>query len=211
MIIHKEYLERLCDDLNYLFKESEGYANDNHKLRLEVLIIHLHMDDILTEIIKNKFEEKLSSSENKKSFKMGGKGFMEKLRIVYATNDFDEGFFNAFRIINKVRNNLLHNLTINLDLEEDKIRTLEILKSFKELPGAGNFTIREMLIFGSITSLKTSIEYLYKNILNEELVYKIGITVNTEFTAQMPKIGEGSGTLEPTGNFKPIFQVEKIQ
>ena len=129
---------------------------------------------------------------------------------MYATNDFDEGFFNAFRIVNNVRNNLLHNLLIDLDSEKDKIKGLEILKSFKELPNAGNFTIKEMLIFGSITYLNSSVEYLYKNVLETELEHKIQITVNVEFVAQMPKFGKGSGVLAPTGNLKPIFQVGKL-
>lgn len=210
MIPHKEYLEKLCDDLNYLFKESGGDIDDGHKFRLDVLILHLHVDNVLTEIIKNKFKEKMSSGKNKESFDMGGRDFMEKLRIVYATGDFDEGFFNAFRIVNKVRNNLAHNLVINLDSEEGIIKTLEVLKSFRELSNTGNFTIKERLIFGSITYLNSSIEYLYKDILEENLEHKVGITVNVEYTAQMPRAGGKSGTLKQTGNLKPIFRVEKI-
>lgn len=203
MITHKEYLGRLSNDLNYLFKEAGAGTDDNYKFRLDLLIIHLHMDNILTEIIKNKFEGKMSSMKNKKEFKMDGRDFMEKLRIVYATNDFDEGFFNAFRIVNNVRNKLLHNLVVDLDSEKNKIKTLKILKSFKELPGAGNFTIKQMLVFGSITYLNSSIEYLYKDILKEVLEHKIGITVNVGFTPQMSKTGVGPGILEPTGSLKP--------
>ncbi|MFH1238194.1 MAG: hypothetical protein V1491_02035 [archaeon] len=211
MIPHKEYLEKLCDDLNYLFKESGGDIDDGHKFRLDVLILHLHMDNVLTEIIKNKFGERMSSGQNKKAFNMGGKDFMEKLRIVYATGDFDEGFFNAFRIVNKVRNNLAHNLVVNLDSEEGKIKTLKILKSFRELPNNGSITIKERLIFGSIHYLNSSVEYLYKNILEERLEHRVQITVNVEFMAKMPRAGAKSGTLEPTGSLKPIFQVGKIQ
>ncbi len=210
MIPHKEYLERLCDDLNYLFKKSESNIGDTHKFRLDVLIVHLNMDHILTEIIKNKFENRLSIKENKESFMMDGRDFMEKLRIVYSTGDFDEEFFNVFRIINKVRNKLAHKLSIDLNSERDRIKNLKILKSFEELPGAKVLTIEQRLVFGSITYLNSSIEYLYKTLLNENIKHKIVIAVNVGFTALMPKMGQGPGTLEPIGILNPIFKVEEI-
>lgn len=158
---HKEYLELLVEDLNIMFRNepmgsSATQREKEHYLRIKVLTLHLHIDYLLTNIIKEKFKNEGISKI---------KEFYKKLEIVYATGDFDGGFSTALKILNKIRNSLSHNLIINLNEEESRIRTLNI--SIVQTLKMSNLSNSEHLFYSIIRYINVLADYLYKNIRGE--------------------------------------------
>ena len=100
---------------------------------------------------------------------------MEKLRIIYATGNFDEGFFTSLRILNKVRNNLSHNLIINLSEEEDKIKQLNIIGQIIREDRIRNLTTLEHLLFSTLGYINILAEYLHNNLKKEGLTHILAV------------------------------------
>jgi len=122
---YKEYLELLTKDLNIIFKnepttDTLSQREKEHYFRVKILIFHLHADYLLSEIIREKFQAHFNLRENKENFEVKDMEFIEKLRIFHTIN-FDEGIFTTLRILNKIRNNLSHNLIIDLIGQEKKL------------------------------------------------------------------------------------------
>ncbi|GAF90839.1 unnamed protein product, partial [marine sediment metagenome] len=82
---HVVYLYHLTRDLNFICYEIEKYSKKEFKIenafRLQVLLLHLHTDYLLNEIIEEKFKEKFDSIRFKDKWKVEGKDFIEKLKI----------------------------------------------------------------------------------------------------------------------------------
>ena len=106
---HDEYLKILIKDLNFI-TDKNASVEAEHVFRLKVLILHLHTDFLLTEIIEHIKNNSLIRGKNKEFWNMDGREFAEKLRIVYATGNFDENFLETLRKLNNIRNNLSHKL-----------------------------------------------------------------------------------------------------
>ena len=182
---HKEYLELLTEDLNTLFSkeqtsDSAPKRETEHSFRVKVLVFHLHADYLLSEIIKGKFQGNLSLTQNKENFNTNNMGFIEKLRIIYSTGNFEEGLFTTLRILNNVRNKLSHNLIIDLTEEEQRIRTLKI-SSIIVGEDISKITTLEHLLYGTLTDILILAEYLYQDVLGEELKWMLGV--------QIPRVG----------------------
>jgi|SRR3989344_4472117 len=160
---HKEYLELLTEDLNILFREEKtndaSQKEKEHSFRVQILIFHLHVDYLLTEIIKEKFKNE-GISEIKE--------FLRKLKIVYGTGDFDEGFLTSFDTLNKVRNKLVHNLRAKIQDEEKKIRSLKVSPALVSWEDLRNLTPLEHLLYSSIGYLNILAEYLYEKVKGDK-------------------------------------------
>jgi hypothetical protein len=187
---YKEYLELFAEDFNLIFnsvqKGSTKRAKE-HLLRIQVMTFHLHVDYLLNEIIKNKFATKMSLSENKKNFDTKDMEFMEKLRLVCSGGEFSEDLFNTFRILNNVRNHLSHNLIVELDKEEGRIKSLKMpdVISKEELRGMSAI---EHLFYSSIGCINSLAEYLHKNIFSEKLLNTLNIVVPPANTNRVPVV-----------------------
>ncbi|MEI7719241.1 MAG: hypothetical protein WCI72_05215, partial [archaeon] len=131
-------------------------------------------------------------NENKKNFDSKDMEFMEKLRLVYSTGEFNEDLFNTFRILNNVRNHLSHNLIVELDKEEKRIKSLKIPEVISKQESY-SFTAIEHLFYSSIGCINSLAEYLHKNIFSEKLLYTLNII--------MPQTN--------TNNFPTVFVVER--
>ena len=176
---YKEYLELLSEDLNMIFRNEEEINSANqrakgHNLRIRVLIFHLHADYLLSDIIKEEFQSSLTLNKNKESFDVDGMEFIEKLRIIYTTKRFGEGLFTALRILNKVRNNLSHNLKIDLIGEEQRIRTLDMSNIINILP-LKDLTTLEYLLYSIIGYINILAEYLHHDVKGEKLDWTLSI------------------------------------
>jgi hypothetical protein len=175
---YKEYLESFIEDLNliYLGKLEFSDPKGHNLFRLRVLMLHLHADHLLTEIISSKFKESFKLSSCKNQWDIKSNDFMEKLRIVYATGDFEEGFFNALKILNKIRNDLIHNLNLNINGEINRINQMEVNPTYKNLLGRELYPI-EHLIFACLGYINVLAEYLWGTIRKEKLEYWIKMEV----------------------------------
>ena len=169
---YKEYLELLAEDLRLICMEKLMFHDsDGHKLfRLKVLTLHLHADFLLTEIIDSKFKQSFQNSTCKDQWNL--QSFMEKLRIVYATGDFSEGFFNTLRNLNTIRNHLAHQLNLNINCEVDRIKQMKINPIYRKLADRDLF-IPEHLIFACLEHINVLAEYLCGTIRKEKLEYWI--------------------------------------
>jgi len=173
---YKEYLELLAQDINMVFeREYTNQRDKEHSFRVQILIFHLHADYLLSEIIKWMLQSKLSMLGNRNSFNLERIGFMEKLKISYATGNFDEDFFTALRILNKVRNSLSHNLIINLNKEEDEIRKLKLIGPIIREECIKNITILEHLLFSTFGYINILAEYLHNNLKKEGLTHIMSV------------------------------------
>ncbi len=170
---YKEYLELFAEDLRLMYERLAFSDSEGHKLfRLKVLILHLHADFLLTEIINSKFKQSFHSSINKNQWNL--QSFMEKLRIVYATGDFDEEFFNTLRNLNTIRNDLAHNLNLNIRGEVDRIKQMKINPIYKKMLGR-KLAVIEHLVFACFGYINILAEYLWGTIRKEKLEYWIKI------------------------------------
>lgn len=189
-MIYKEYLELFAEDFNLLFNSMRkssplSQREKEHLLRMQVVTFHLHVDYLLNEIIKNKFAEKLSSNENKKNFDSKDMEFMEKLRLVFSTGEFSEDLFNTFRLLNNVRNRLSHNLLVESEKEEKRIKSLKMPDVIPKQDVYSLSTI-EHLFYSSIGYINILAEYLHRSIFSEKLAYTLNIKVPTPNTNQVP-------------------------
>lgn len=187
---YKEYLELFAEDFNLIFNNVQkgsraSKREKEHLLRLQVMTFHLHVDYLLNEIIKNKFALSMGLNENKKNFDSKDMEFMEKLRLVYSLGKFNEDLFNTFRILNNVRNHLSHNLIVELDKEEKRIKSLKVPEVISKQERYGFLAI-EHLFYSSIGCINSLAEYLHQNIFFEKLSYTLSIKVPQVNTNQVP-------------------------
>lgn len=177
---HKEYLNLLSEDLNIVFRNEQSTAampqrEKEHYFRVKILIFHLHVDYLLSEIIKARFQLSLHSDKNQEAFEVNRMEFIEKLRIFHAINR-DEGLFTALRILNNVRNDLSHNLIVDLAGQEDKIRNLDI--SIIRGGNIASLSVFEHLLFGTLTYINALAEYLYNSINGENLDWILSVNIS---------------------------------
>ena len=199
---HTEYLEILIRDLNFIIdKESKQEPKGlEHIFRLKVLILHLHTDFLLTEIIEHIKNNNFTRGKNKEFWNMDGKEFAEKLRIVYATGHFDEDFLETLRKLNNIRNNLSHKLLPDIKSLEDKIRSIKIEELIKQNLSKELDPI-EHLVMGCIGYINILAEYLWVNLKKEKIKSRIYIPSLSEdkisFTIQELKILEINVASDP--------------
>jgi hypothetical protein len=175
---YEEYLHLFLDGLN-LIKEgliTIDYISKQHKdhlFRLQVSLLHLHAEYLINEIIENKFMKQFSG-KMKDVWKTKGEGFLGKLKIVYAANNFDINFFKTLITLNEIRNHLSHNLNADIDSQKKKIFSMSIDPSFEKSFGK-KLDLTQHLIFSCITSINLLAEYLFRNIKQEQLKHWIRI------------------------------------
>ena len=189
---YKEYLELFAEDFNLIFNSVQKSSQvtkraKEHLLRMQVMTFHLHVDYLLNEIIKNKFATSMGLTENKKNFDSKDMEFMEKLRLVYSSGEFSEDLFNTFRILNNVRNHLSHNLIVELDKEEKRIKSLKIPEVISKQESY-SLTAIEHLFYSSIGCINSLAEYLHRNIFSEKLLYTLNIRVPQVNANQSPSV-----------------------
>lgn len=172
---HKSYLEILKQDLNEMIDSFDIFnapkidpKKQDKKFRLDVLILHLHVDYLLTRIIESKFKDSFSNVSNKDKWDMKGHDFIEKLRIVYATGKFNEGFFNTLRTLNTIRNDLVHELIPNFEGQKSRIRSMIIVGDYSEIIMRELYDI-EHLIFACWGYINILTEYFWKSVKKEDL------------------------------------------
>lgn len=187
---YKEYLELFAEDFNLIFNSVPRGSQitkraKEHLLRTQVITFHLHIDYLLNEIIKNRFARKMALTENKKNYDTKDMEFMEKLRLVYSTEKFNEDLFNTFRILNNVRNHLSHNLIVELDKEEKRIKSLKMPDVIAKQESYG-LTAIEHLFYSSIGCINSLAEYLHKDLFSEKLLYTLNIIVPKVNMNQVP-------------------------
>jgi len=199
---YKEYLELFAEDFNLIFNSIQKGAMVNkrakeHLLRIQVMTFHLHVDYLLNEIIENKFSKEMGLNENKKSYDSRGMEFMEKLRLVYSTKEFSEDLFNTFRILNNVRNHLSHNLIVELDKEEKRIKSLKIPEVISRQE-TYSLTAIEHLFYSSIGCINSLAEYLHRDLFSEKLMHTLNII--------MPRPKSNIATIVSVVN-RPIIKI----
>lgn len=189
---YKEYLELFAEDFNLIFNSGRKNSpvskrEKEHLLRIQVMAFHLHVDYLLNEIVTNKFAKKVTSNENKKSFDTKDMEFMDKLKLVYSTGEFSEDLFNTFRILNNVRNHLSHNLIVELDKEENRIKALKMPEAIPKQDVYG-MTAIEHLFYSSIGYINSLAEYLHRDIFSEKLLSTLNIKMPAAKTNQVPEV-----------------------
>ncbi|MDH7807847.1 MULTISPECIES: hypothetical protein [unclassified Rhizobium] len=99
----------------------------------KIVVAHIYLDHIVTEILKDKFENPGNYLE--------GKGFSEKLALCKAFGYFDDKFGNVLRAINKSRNKFAHKLVFIVSDQEkrDLFRTLTTERPISDVTQPGGF------------------------------------------------------------------------
>ncbi len=168
---YRKYLELLIKDLNFICEKEKlklTSSKTDNLFRLKVLILHLHSDLLLNEIISLKFKDSFKIKKCQKQWIIESNDFMEKLRIIYATGKFDENFFNTLRILNKIRNDFSHKLIPNENSQKDRIKEMKLLPIYSKI-FKRKFDIIEKLVLSCLGYINILAEYLYKNVKQEKL------------------------------------------
>lgn len=185
-----EYLKLLVNDLNFICEKEKLkliYSKVDNLFRLKVLILHLHSDLLLNNIISSRFKDSFKIKKCKKQWIIESNDFMEKLRIVYATGKFDENFFNTLRILNKIRNNFSHKLIPNENSQKDRIKDMKLLPIYAKI-FKREFDGMEKLVFSCLGYINLLAEYLYRDIKQEKLKHWIQIiSLEDKFSFKISK------------------------
>ena len=77
-----------------------------------ILLTHLYMERLLERYINSKV------SKSKRLFGKNGLSFIQKLNLAYAFNEFDDQLYESLNKVNKLRNDIAHQVGFDIDQEQ---------------------------------------------------------------------------------------------
>ena len=114
--------------VNLLNKVNGGVDNnifsDKDTFRLQVLLLHLYVDSLLIDIIKE--DLKLHTDMVRQT-----EGFNARLHIIHAKGIIDDNGFKALKGLNSIRNDLQHKYEFNWQSMNEKVKNLKKLSALK--------------------------------------------------------------------------------
>jgi len=153
-----KYFTDLLNKINLLSNHS--FFTEKEKYIYQILTLHTYTDFLITNIIREKFEEfKNTLGDSEK--------FIVKLEIIYASKILSKAGFEALNKLNKLRNNLVHKFEIKTNVVKDMIDSL------KDSEIIGNKKIFERLS-SPIEKLEVACIH-YINALRIQLMIKKGM------------------------------------
>lgn len=178
---YSDYIKILRDDLNSLLPDTDQFMNPIHKFRLQILVIYLHVDYLISELCIAKYNKTESEVYN-----FGGMGYKQKLDLVRV--DFDQDWYNTMEAIGYMRNDLAHQLDVDINTQERRISIMKIEHSIDLVIQRLQLKPIHHLVLASLGYINIIAEFLFNSIKHETLTDKVGVSIGKIEIAGYPTI-----------------------